>query len=552
MGPLHGWPAWAGLVRRRFRGWRTSEDKRMTSKFLGHGPAMTVVWLVAILWAWPAHGRTRRILYNLDGDSCLTLKAGRKGPGPIDTNDLRRIVEELTPAGSQVDTLLVCINAQVMYYPTQVGTLRGTLSTPEERGRWGAGEIQRFKNLQSFFDQGLDPYAIILGEARKKGLEALLTFRMNDAHGNDFLRTSFWRDHPEFRLNGGALDFRHAQVRDYVYDLIREAVLRYDCDGIELDFQRFPTFFTPATPAQERVDKLNQLVERVRALLNAEGAKRQRRLTLAVRAPSPYGRTPPSEAAAQEIGCDVVHWAEHGWIDFLTVSEFLFERYDLAIRPWKDRIPNLPIYGSIECAEGSKREQALTAAKYRRAARHLWNEGASGIYLFNFFTTRENGEEAFEPPFEVVTQLGTREGLARYPVPPWETNAPLITVRSELYARHPAPRAAAMVSRQYVGPRRELREWRAQETVSDVADRQQARWSEDNGRTWSAWVTQAPSSMVDYGGVKASESGWGEVYDPASSLLVQAWLRQIEIKGVFHNVSYIRTSQDQGRSSEGL
>jgi len=82
----------------------------------------------------------RRILYNLDGDSCMTLKAGRKGPGPIDTADLRRIVEELTAKGSQVDTLLVCINAQVLYFPTRVGTLRGTLSTPEEREKWPEGE----------------------------------------------------------------------------------------------------------------------------------------------------------------------------------------------------------------------------------------------------------------------------------------------------------------------------------------------------------------------------------------------------------------------------
>jgi hypothetical protein len=82
----------------------------------------------------------RRILYNLDGDSCMTLKAGRKGPGPIDTADLRRIVEELTAKGSQVDTLPVCINAQVLYFPTRVGTLRGTLSTPEEREKWPEGE----------------------------------------------------------------------------------------------------------------------------------------------------------------------------------------------------------------------------------------------------------------------------------------------------------------------------------------------------------------------------------------------------------------------------
>ena len=98
-------------------------------------------------------------------------------------------------------------------------------------------------------------------------------------------------------------------------------------------------------------------------------------------------------------------------MDFLTVSEFFLVRYDLPIRPWKMRIPDVPIYGGIECAEGPRREQCLTAAGYRKAARHLWNDGADGIYLFNFFTTREREGDAFEPPFEVLGEIGHPSGL---------------------------------------------------------------------------------------------------------------------------------------------
>ncbi|MBI2927819.1 MAG: hypothetical protein HYY24_19175 [Verrucomicrobia bacterium] len=383
-----------------------------------------------------ADTKARRILYNLDGDSCMTLKAGRKGPGPITPDDLRTIFAELTRPSSQVDTLLVCVNAQVMYYPSKAGTMRGTLATEAERAKWPASEQQRFRNVQAMFEAGVDPYALLLAEARRRGLEALLTFRMNDAHGNDFLRTAFWRDHPEYRLGNGALDFTHEAVRDYVFRLIEEAVQRYQCDGIELDFQRFPTFFAPSrsrdgkaaieeseirspksesgpnsttsppTEAEERIAEINSLVERVRRMLDAEGRKRNRRLVLAARVPSDYGKSPPSHEKSREIGCDPVAWAKHGWIDFLTVSEFLFVRYDLPIRPWKQLIPSIPIYGGIECAEGSRLKQCLTPEKYRRAARHLWAEGADGIYLFNFFTTREWEKDAFEPPFEVLRELG--------------------------------------------------------------------------------------------------------------------------------------------------
>ena len=92
------------------------------------------------------------MLYNFDGDSCLWTKAGSKGPVAVGVADVKRLIEEVAYPESRVDTVLVCVNALVMYYPTKVGTMRGTLSTPEERARWPASEKQRFANLKAFFD----------------------------------------------------------------------------------------------------------------------------------------------------------------------------------------------------------------------------------------------------------------------------------------------------------------------------------------------------------------------------------------------------------------
>jgi hypothetical protein len=125
---------------------------------------------------------------------------------------------------------------------------------------------------------------------------------------------------------------------------------------------------------------------------------------LAVRVPSNYGRTPPTQETERELGCDVPAWARHGWVDFVTVSEFLFERGDLPIDQWKKAIPIVPIYGGIECTKGSGQKN-LAAAEYRRAAIALKKAGANGTYLFNFFTSREGGEQACEPPFAVLRDL---------------------------------------------------------------------------------------------------------------------------------------------------
>ena len=345
----------------------------------------------------------KRVLYNFDGDSCMWTKANGTGPTAIDVDDVRRLIEEVAYEGSQVNTVLVCINAQVMYYPTQVGTMRGTLCTPEQRANWPASEVQRFENMGAFYDAGIDPYAVMLAEAKDRGIESLLTFRMNDAHGNDFLRTAFWSDHAEYRLGAG-LDFWHPEVRDYVFSLIEEAVQRYDCDGIELDFNRFPTFFQSGT-TEERIERINSLVGRVRAMLDAEGLKRDKHLILTARVPSNYGNTPPTYETSRALGCDPVAWVDNGWLDYLTVSEFLFERGDLPIESWKERITDVPVYGGIECTAGPADDQVLTADQYRLAAYRLWEKGADGVYLFNFFTPREVGNK---PHFEVLADLGPR------------------------------------------------------------------------------------------------------------------------------------------------
>ncbi len=247
----------------------------------------------------PIRPKTRRVLYNLDGDSCMWTKKGAKAPVQVTAHDLKTVVDEIAYPGSQVDTLLVCINAQCMYYPTKIGDRRGTLATPAERAKWPPSEQQRFHNVEAMFAEGVDPYALLLAEARRHGLEALLTYRMNDIHGDPFLEHKFWLQHPQYRLpkpydswavRHAGLDFGHDAVRDYTFRLIEEAVQRYDCDGIELDFVRCPAFFQNGTEA-ERMATINKLVRRVRQMLDAEGRKQGRRLLLAARA-CPESRMP--------------------------------------------------------------------------------------------------------------------------------------------------------------------------------------------------------------------------------------------------------------------
>jgi hypothetical protein len=143
-----------------------------------------------------------------------------------------------------------------------------------------------------------------------------------------------------------------------------------------------------------------------------------------------------------------------------------------------------------------------------------------------------------------VLRVSENEGAAA----PWKCNPPIALVKKELYLEHPAPRVAPWASLQYVGPGLELREVQGIERESDVGENIRARWSTDNGRTWSDFQPVQPSNKVSYGGVRVWEGESVSAYDPGSASLVQLWLRQIEVKGVYHNFTYARTSADQGRT----
>jgi hypothetical protein len=133
-------------------------------------------------------------------------------------------------------------------------------------------------------------------------------------------------------------------------------------------------------------------------------------------------------------------------------------------------------------------------------------------------------------------------------VPPWQTNPPIVTVNKELYRKHARPREAPLASVTYVGPNLERRETQAEEVASDVGANVRARWSMDNGRTWTEFVPVQPSNNVDYGGVTVWEGEGNSVYDAKAGVLVQSWLRQIIVDGLYHCFTYSRYSRDLGRT----
>ena len=61
--------------------------------------AVSLVLLAAPATAADQPQRTRRVLYNFDGDSSLSTKAGGKGPVPVNVDDVKRLIEEVASEG---------------------------------------------------------------------------------------------------------------------------------------------------------------------------------------------------------------------------------------------------------------------------------------------------------------------------------------------------------------------------------------------------------------------------------------------------------------------
>jgi YVTN family beta-propeller protein len=187
----------------------------------------------------------------------------------------------------------------------------------------------------------------------------------------------------------GGLNYAVPEVRAYRLAQFREVLERYDVDGLDLDFQRFPCYFKPG---EERTHRgvMTQFMREIRELTNEIAARRGKPLLLTARV-----LAVPEQNLA--VGLDPVTWAHEGLLDFVTVSHYLRNDFTLPVSEWRKALPHgMPIYASVEYEP--------FPWPYRHLARQLYAEGADGLMLFNFFARRESGRK--EPYTFLFKELG--------------------------------------------------------------------------------------------------------------------------------------------------
>jgi Glycosyl hydrolase-like 10 len=345
--------------------------------------------------------RKRRIIFNNDGDDIFHYSS-EPSPKAILKPRMNHLLN------SQVDCVFYSTHASfgAVNHRTKVGF---NLKAREGKGK---------SVVQSLAEQGTDSIEIMLNFCKENNIEFFWSMRMNDTH-DALYEQELWRlsqfkvDHPDCVIGTSenkpqcgrwtAVDFAQPEVREMSFRLLEEVCQNYDIDGIELDFFRWLSYFKSVayggTASQDECDMMTDLIRRIRTMTEEEGVKRGRPYLVAV-------RVPDSTGYCKAIGLEIERWLQEGLVDILIPGGDhilnpmrygieLGHKYNVKVYPDLDGVYSASVSGGFN-RNGTKtwRARAMTA----------WQEGADGIYTFNWYNT-------YDSSYREMGDLRTLEGL---------------------------------------------------------------------------------------------------------------------------------------------
>jgi hypothetical protein len=307
----------------------------------------------------------RRLIIDSDGTNIFVAYS------PLD----REVIESYVAAlPSSVTTFLICPNwIGKFMYPARVG-------------EWASTEP-----LHSLMTQGEDPFGMLIQSVRGTGREVLVTYRANDVHGADdpdYPGTAeFKKAHPAYVVDpddrsGGwmphCLDYSRPQVQAYVLSSISDLAERYDVDGFQIDWMRFPRHLSGKTPEEvwARRGALTEFMASVRQMLDRVGLQRGKRMMLSARVPTWL-------QGCRHVGIDLAEWNRRGLLDFLTVAPFLSTDFRIPIGEFQELLAErpIPVYAGVDFGHSGRPHNPESL---RAWALSMYGLGADGLNIFNF------------------------------------------------------------------------------------------------------------------------------------------------------------------------
>jgi hypothetical protein len=328
---------------------------------------------------------------------------------------------------TQVAVLEWCVTSgSRVNYPSRVSELLG--DGVEEFPR--RGDRLASETLQRLVREGVDTLQVVGSACREVGMLCYASLRMNGDYNANWMgeclprqfNSRFWWTHPELRVRGPKgedrtkLSYAFPEVRRFKLALLREVAER-EIDGVNLDTLRHPPFFGYEEPLiaafQERhgadprdlpaddprwlalcCELMTEFVRSARALLDAAGQQKGRRLGLSARVDWREYRA---------WGCDIESWLREGLLDYLVIAQHTLGGYEFDLTPFvaMAKGTGCAVYFGEEAitsghdltpeedravAEGRMKppeRDHLSLEQYRARARRWYAMGADGVHLFN-------------------------------------------------------------------------------------------------------------------------------------------------------------------------
>ncbi len=341
----------------------------------------------------------RGILYNEDDSNRFMLDP----PGTMKPERLDRLVDDL--ADSEVTAMLICCCAKNTGYQSKVWDVhcKGFDPSKDNRQPYFGDTPQEDReglrrwahNLKLMLDAGIDPMQRMIDRCRKRRISPWVSIRMNDVHDAHLLKSPLhsrlWMEHHEYwrypdrftAWNDRCFNYGLKPIRDNMMALIRELCDRYDMDGLELDWNRFPLHFREGEEiAQGKV--LTEWMAEVRDVVRAAEKRWKHPIWL-------VARVPARPEVSYGTGLDAVAWAKRGLVDHLVVAPFFMTTdFDIPVERWIELLKGtgVGVTAGLEIRVQPYPGGPVlpnTPERRRGAAMAALARGSQGIYVFNYF-----------------------------------------------------------------------------------------------------------------------------------------------------------------------
>ena len=306
--------------------------------------------------------------------------------------------------GSHVTDFMLCVNNMNSTFSTDLETWTDLGDKYLQKVENGV-EVDYSTNgtakaaYNKFVVQGLDYFAMLCEEFPKVGIHPWISFRMNDLHDQgektSLLLSDFFHENPQYRIvqenrrsyaAGGSYYFRALNyavpiVRSRMLAYIDEALGKYDCYGIELDFQR-EIWLWEHGKEYAGIEILNDFMRDVADIVSKYEVARKKDIKVCVRVAS-------NIETNYDFGLDVMTWAAEDLIDMvIPTGRWGTTDTDIPVTLWTSMMHPFEVVVApcieIRIVSGNSSYVGKhTLETYNGIAASFLSQGADKVALFN-------------------------------------------------------------------------------------------------------------------------------------------------------------------------